>query len=271
MDQTIQQLTDFGVGYGIQIVGAILILIAGWIGAGIFRRLVRRSLLRAKLDATVADFLGQVIYFIVLLLAVLAMLAKFGVQTTSFVAVLGAAGFAVGLALQGSLSHFAAGLLILIFRPFKVGDLIDAGGVLGTVEEIRLFTTVLASPDNIRVIVPNSKVFNDTIRNYSVNDTRRIDLPLGIAYGASIDRAMEVLREVMKADSRVIREPEPQVVVSDFGESSVNLLVQCWTKRGDYWAAKCDLAKKIKENFDIQGIEIPYPHRVVRVVQARES
>jgi small conductance mechanosensitive channel len=266
MEDTIEKIMDITVTYGLQIIGAILILIAGRIGAGIARRLVRRGLAKASVDPTIIGFVGQFAYIIVMVVAVLASLAKFGVQTTSFVAVVGAASFAVGLALQGSLSHFAAGVLLLIFRPIKVGDFVDAGGVMGTVKEIRLFSTIMASPDNVHMVVPNSKIFNDTIKNFSVNDTRRIDLTIGIGYGDSIDRAMEVLLESMRADERIIQEPAPQIVVSDLGDSSVNLLVRCWTKRADFWPVKCDLTKNIKENFDIQGIEIPFPQRVVQMM-----
>lgn len=266
MEQTIEEIMDIAVKYGLQIIGAILILIAGRIGAGIVRRLVRRGLTKTNVDPTIVGFVGRFAYIIVMVVAVLASLAKFGVQTTSLVAVLGAAGFAVGLALQGSLSHFAAGVLLLIFRPIKVGDFIDAGGVMGTVKEIRLFSTVMAAPDNVYMVIPNSKIFNDTIKNFSINETRRIDLTVGIGYGDSIERAMEVLLEVMRADERIIQEPTPQIVVSDLGDSSVNLLVRCWTKSTDFWPVKCDLTKNIKENLDIQGIEIPFPQRVVTMV-----
>jgi small conductance mechanosensitive channel len=266
MEEAIQSVMEVTVKYGLQIIGAILILIAGRIVAGICRRLARRALAKANVDATVTSFFAQFAYIIVMLAAVLASLAKFGVQTTSFVAILGAAGFAVGMALQGTLSHFAAGVLLLIFRPIKVGDFVEVGGVSGTVKEVRLFTTVMATPDNVHMIVPNSKIFNDTIKNFSVNDTRRIDLTIGIGYGDSIDRAMEVLMEVMRADERIIQEPAPQIVVTDLGDSSVNLLLRCWTKRADFWPVKCDLTKNVKENFDIQGIEIPFPQQVIHAV-----
>jgi small conductance mechanosensitive channel len=266
MEETVDKIMEISVTYGLEIIGAILILIAGRIGAGIARKIVRRALAKTNVEPTIVGFTGQFVYIIVMVVAVLASLAKFGVQTTSFVAVLGAAGFAIGLALQGTLSHFAAGVLLLVFRPIKVGDFIDAGGVMGTVKEIRLFTTIMATPDNVHMVVPNSKIFNDIIKNFSVNETRRIDLTVGIGYGDSIDRAMEVLLEVMRADDRIIREPAPQIVVSDLGDSSVNLLVRCWTKRADFWPVKCDLTKNVKENLDIQGIEIPFPQRVVTVV-----
>jgi small conductance mechanosensitive channel len=263
MEEAFETVMDVTVTYGLEIIGAILILIAGRIGAGIARKLARRGLGKTGVDHTIVGFVGQFAYIIVLVVAILASLAKFGIQTTSFVAVLGATAFAVGLALQGSLSHFAAGVMLLIFRPIKAGDFIDAGGVMGSVKEIRLFTTIMAAPDNVHMVVPNGKIFNDTIKNFSINETRRIDLTVGIGYGESIERAMEVLLEVMRVDDRIIQEPVPQIVVTDLADSSVNLLVRCWTKRGDFWPVKCDLTKNIKENLDIQGIEIPFPQRVV--------
>jgi small conductance mechanosensitive channel len=266
MENTVEQIMEITVKYGFQVIGAVLILIAGRVVAGIARKLTRRAMGKANVDPTITGFVAQFAYILVIVVAVLASLAKFGVQTTSFVAVLGAAGFAVGFALQGTLSHFAAGVLLLIFRPLKVGDFVEAGGVSGTVQEVRLFTTIMATPDNVHMVVPNAKIFNDTIRNFSVNDTRRVDLTIGIGYSDSIDRAIEVLMEVMRADDRIIQEPAPQVVVTELADSSVNLLVRCWSKRGDFWPVKTDLTKNIKENFDIQGIEIPFPQQVVKMM-----
>ncbi len=267
MEAIVEDVIEVVTVYGLQIIGAILILIFGRIGAGIARKVVRRALGKADVDPTITGFVGQFAYIIVLAVAVLASLAKFGVQTTSFVAVLAAAGFAVGFALQGSLSHFAAGVLLLLFRPLRVGDFVEAGGVSGTIKEIRLFNTIMSSPDNVHMVVPNSKIFNDTIKNYSVNDTRRIDMTIGIGYSDSIDRAMEVLMEVMRADNRIIQEPSPQIVVTELADSSVNLLLRCWTRRAEFWPVKTDLTKNIKENFDLQGIEIPFPQQVVQMVK----
>jgi small conductance mechanosensitive channel len=267
MDKIVEDVIQVVAKYGLQVIGALLILIFGRIAAGIARKGTKKAMDKAGTDPTITGFVKQFAYIIVMVVAVLASLSKFGIQTTSFVAVLGAAGFAVGFALQGSLSHFAAGVMLLVFRPIRVGDFVEAGGVSGTVKEIKLFTTTMATPDNVHVVVPNSKIFNDTIKNYSVNESRRVDLTIGIGYGDSIDRAMEVLMEVMRADDRIIKEPSPQIVVVDLGDSSVNLLVRCWTKRADFWTVKCDLTKNIKENFDIQGIEIPFPQRVVNVVK----
>ncbi len=263
MEQIVEDVIQVVAKYGLQVIGALLILIFGRIAAGIARKATRKAMDKSGVDPTITGFVKQFAYIIVIVVAVLASLSKFGIQTTSFVAVLGAAGFAIGFALQGSLSHFAAGVMLLVFRPIRVGDFVEVGGVSGTVKEIKLFTTIMATPDNVHMVVPNSKIFNDTIKNYSVNDSRRVDLTIGIGYGDSIDRAMEVLMEVMRADDRIIKEPSPQIVVVDLGDSSVDLLVRCWTKRADFWGVKCDLTKNIKENFDIQGIEIPFPQRVM--------
>lgn len=271
MENALEQLTAFLVSYGLKVLGAVLILIAGRIAAGVARRLIARALNKCDVDSTIVGFTSRLGFILVIVVAVLASLAKFGVETTSFVAVLGAAGFAVGFALQGTLSHFASGVMIILFRPFRVGDFIEAAGVMGSVKEIRLFKTVMNTPDNITLIVPNGKIFGDIIKNFSVNETRRVDVTVGIGYGESIDRAIEVLLEVMKADERIIAEPEPQIVVSELADSSVNLLIRCWTRRNDFWAVKCDLTKNIKENFDLQSIEIPYPQRVVHNVAASKN
>ena len=266
-----ERVGDKLIEYGMAVLGAILILILGRIMARVGTRLAKRAMERANVDETIRSFVGRIIYIVVIAFAVIAALAKFGIQTTSFVALLGAAGLAVGLALQGSLSNFASGVMIIAFRPFSVGDFIDAAGVKGTVKEIRIFTTVMATPDNVKVILPNSRIFGDVIHNFSIFDTRRIDLTIGIGYSDDIGRAVEVLQEVMKADSRVIADPEPQVVVTELADSSVNLLARCWTARTDFFNTKCDLTRSIKESLDVQGIEIPFPQRVIHHANAQSS
>jgi small conductance mechanosensitive channel len=203
-----------------------------------------------------------------MLVVVLAALATFGVQTTSFVAVLGAATFAVGFALQGSLANFAAGVMIITFRPYRVDDFIEAAGVSGTVRSVHLFNTVINTPDNIRVIIPNSKIYGDVIKNISGNDTRRVDLVIGISYGSPISKAIQIAMDVMKSDERVLAEPEPMVAVSELADSSVNLVVRPWVNKADYWAVRFDVTQKIKEAYDKNGIEIPFPQRVVHMASA---
>ena len=266
MDNATDQLTIFITTYGIKVIGAIIILILGRIAAGIGRRVVKKVLEKSKTDPAVVSFVGSMIYFLILIFAVLAALAKFGIQTASFVAILGAAGFAIGFALQGSLANFAAGVLILVLRPFKVGNFIDGAGVAGTVKEIQLFTTILATPDNIKIMVPNGKLFGDTIKNFSGFDTRRVDLVIGIGYTSDIQKAYDVLMNLIKEDTRILSDPPTNIAVSELADSSVNFVVRPWVKRQDYWGVKFDLTRKIKEAFDENGIEIPFPQQVVHML-----
>ena len=260
------QLMIFATAYGLKIVGAIVILIIGRIVAGFGRKVVTNLLNRTNTDQAVVSFVGSLVYILILTFAVLAALAKFGIQTASLVAVLGAAGFAIGFALQGSLANFAAGVLILVIRPFKVGDLIDAAGIFGTVKEIHLFTTVLSTVDNVQILVPNGKLYGDIIKNYSANDTRRVDMVFGIGYSSSIEDAFQTISSVLKADKRVLAEPEPQIAVCELADSSVNFVVRPWVNKDDYWTVKFDTTRKIKEEFDAKGIEIPFPQTTVHMV-----
>jgi len=266
VQQMVDQLGGLVVDYGLKVLGAILILIVGRLIASLLSRGLKRAMSRARADATLAIFFGRVIHVLVMVFAVIAALAKFGVQTTSFVAILGAAGLAVGLALQGSLANFASGVMLIAFRPFKVGDFIDAAGVAGSVKEINIFTTEMATPDNIKVIVPNASIFGGVIKNFAGYDTRRVDVNVGVAYGANIDRAVEVAQDLLGSDERIFDEPAPQVVVNELADSSVNLILRCWVRRDDFWPVKFALTKNIKEHFDVQGIEIPFPQRVVHMV-----
>lgn len=265
------ELTDIQVWlslYGLKVIGAIIILILGRIGAGIGRKIVKRMLERTKTDVAVTSFVSNLTFALIVTLAVLAALAKFGIQTASFIAVLGALGFAVGFALQGSLANFAAGILILVLRPFKVGDFVEGAGVAGSVKEIDLFTTILATPDNVKILVPNGKMFGDIIKNYTAFDSRRIDLVIGIGYGSDIQKAQEIMLNLIKADERIFDDPAPQIAVSELADSSVNFVVRPWVKKEDYWSVRFDLTRKIKEAFDENGIEIPFPQTTVHMAQA---
>jgi small conductance mechanosensitive channel len=266
MESVVNQIVALGATYGLKVIGAIIILIVGRIVASMGRGLVQRMLEKAETDPVIVSFAGGLTYFLILTFAVLAALAKFGVQTASFVAILGAAGFAIGFALQGSLSNFAAGVLLLLFRPFKVGDYIEAAGVAGTVKDIQLFTTVLATPDNVKIMVPNGKIYGDTIKNISAYDTRRVDLVVGIGYSSSIEKAYEVLTSLIKEDARILSDPAYQIAVSELADSSVNLVVRSWVKKEDYWGVRFDLTRNIKHSFDEHDIEIPFPQRVVHTV-----
>jgi small conductance mechanosensitive channel len=271
MENVTTQLNYYFTTYGLQVIGAIIILIVGRIAAGLGRRIIRRFLEKANVDVAVVKFVGSLTYFLILTFAVLAALAKFGIQTASFVAILGAAGFAIGFALQGSLSNFAAGVLILVLRPFKVGDFIMGAGEAGTVKEIQLFTTVLATPDNVKIMIPNGKLFGDIIKNVSAYETRRVDLVIGIGYSSDIQKAYDVMLDLIKGDERVLSDPPPQIAVSELADSSVNFVVRSWVKSGDYWDVKFDLTRAIKEAFDAKGIEIPFPQRVVHMVSESAS
>jgi len=266
MSNVADQLLVFITTYGIKIIGAILILVLGRIAAGIGRKMVKRLLEKSKTEPSIVSFVGSLTYILILVFAVLATLAKFGIQTTSFVAIVGAAGLAIGFALQGSLSNFAAGILILVLRPFRVDDFIMGAGVAGTVKRIQLFTTELATPDNIKVMVPNSKLFGDVIKNVTAYDTRRVDLVIGIGYSSDIQKAYDVMMDIITKDERILPEPAPQIAVSELADSSVNFVVRPWVKKEDYWPVKFELTRKIKEAFDKNNIEIPFPQQTVHVI-----
>jgi len=261
------RIVEWVVAYGGQAIGAIATLVIGYLVARLARRWMKRWLTRTNLAEALQRFLTQITYVGILVFAIVASLARFGIQTTSFVAILGAAGFAIGFALQGSLANFAAGVLLLVLKPFKIGDYVEAGGVSGTVKDIQLFTSVLATPDNVKVMVPNAQVYGGVIRNYSGYETRRIDLIVGIGYDDSIDQASSTAQAVMQDDDRILREPEPQVMVDELADSSVNLRLRMWVQGADYWNVLFDLTRAVKEAFDARGIEIPYPQHVVHVSQ----
>lgn len=266
MEPIYQQVIPYITEWGLKVIGAFAILVLGRFAAGMIRRGVRRVLGRANVDPAIIGFVTSLVYIGVIVFAVLAALAKFGVETTSFVAVLGAAGFAVGFALQGSLSNFAAGVLILVLRPYRVGDYIDAGGAAGSVKEIQLFTTVLATPDNMRILIPNGKIYGDVIKNITANPTRRVDMTVGISYGSSMKKARQLLDKIIAEDKRVLPDPAPMVAVAELADSSVNFVVRPWVKKEDYWTLKFEMTERIKEVFDANDIEIPFPQRTVHMV-----
>jgi small conductance mechanosensitive channel len=270
MENISDQLLVFITTYGIKIIGAILILVLGRIAAGLGRKIVTRVLKKSKTEPAIVSFVGSLTYILILVFAVLATLAKFGIQTASFVAILGAAGLAVGFALQGSLANFAAGVLILVLRPFRIDDFIMGAGVAGTVKRIRLFITELATPDNIKVMVPNSKLFGDVIKNITAYDTRRVDLVIGIGYSSDIQKAYDVMMDIITKDSRILSDPPPQIAVSELADSSVNFVVRPWVKKEDYWPVKFDLTRNIKEAFDKNNIEIPFQQQDVHLYEHKE-
>ncbi|MGM0623062.1 MAG: mechanosensitive ion channel family protein [Campylobacterota bacterium] len=222
---------------------------------------------KSKMDDTLIGFLESVLYGIMLVFIALAALAQLGIETTSFIAVLGAAGLAVGLAFKDSLSNVGSGMMIIILKPFGVGDYVTAGGESGTIEKITIFQTFMTTPDNKSIVVPNASITSDTITNYSAKETRRVDFVFGIGYDDDLKKAKEVLQEVISGDERVLQEPEPMVVVGELGDSSVNFYVRGWVKSADYWGLKWDLTELVKLRFDQEGISIPFPQMDLHMKQ----
>jgi len=251
--------------WSIKIITAILIFVIGrWI-ARLLVSLTRKAMLKGKLDTMLVDFIGNILFALLLTIVVLAALEQLGVKTTSALAILGAAGLAVGLSLQSSLSNFAAGVMLIIFRPFKTGDFVEAGGVNGIVESMSIFTSILRTPDNREVIVPNGQIYSSTITNYSARDTRRIDLVFSIGYDDDIRQAKVLIEEVLGKESRMLNDPAPTIMVLELGASSVDLAVRPWVNSSDYWTVRSDLLENIKAAFDANGISIPYPQQDVHI------
>jgi small conductance mechanosensitive channel len=265
---TAQVVTEMISAWGLNVLGAIVLLVLGRIAAGWARRLVRKALGKARVEPTLVPFVAGLTYWLILVFVFVAVLGLVGIQTASLLALFGVAGLAVGLALQGTLSNFASGVMLLLFRPFHVGDYIDAGGTAGSVEAIGLFYTTLNTPDNVKILLPNSSVFGQTIKNYAANPTRRNDIVVGISYDDDIGLAIETIKRVLAADERVLAEPEPFVAVAELGDSSVNVVLRPWCRREDYGGLRADLMRKLKEELETAGCSIPYPQRDVHVFQA---
>ncbi len=261
-DQVMEILTT----YGLEVLGAIAILVVGWILAGWAKAGTRRALNRVRwMDDTVRPIFAAVVGYLVLAITLIAVLNQFGVQTASIIAVLGAAGLAVGLALQGTLSNVAAGVMLLFLRPFKVGDYVEAGGASGTVKEVGLFNTELSTSDNVYIVVPNSAIFSQEISNYSRYATRRLDIAVGVAYDADLTKAMSVLLATLEADGRALPDPAPQVMVMELGDSAITINLRFWVNAADLWPCKWAMNKAVKEALDAAGIEIPFPQRVLHM------
>ena len=265
MEEVMTTIFGYLATYGIQIVGAIVILIVGMWLAKIISRFVGRLVGRTKVEQTLVNFVQNLCYVALMLFVVIAALSKLGIQTTSFIVVIGAAGLALGLALQGSLANFAAGVLLLIFKPYKIGDFIEAAGRKGTVRGIQIFNTSIDTLDNIRVIIPNSKVTGDSICNYTTNGTRRVDLTVGVSYSDDPKKAKHVIEDALASDTRILREPPARVAVSELGDSSVNFVVRPWVKCEDYWPVYFDTTEKIKAALDHNGVTIPFSQIDVHV------
>jgi small conductance mechanosensitive channel len=267
MDALLPMLADFGVR---ALIALVIFVVGRWV-ANLMASGLQRGLSRGKTDPTLIGFVVNLVRVALLAFVVIAALSQLGIQTAGFVAVIGAAGLAVGFALQGSLSNFASGVMLLIFRPLKVGDFVEAGGTAGSVREIGIFTTTLHTPDNKKVIVPNAQITGGIITNFSANETRRVDLVASIGYGDDIPRAKAVLERIVHDHPLVLDEPAPQVELSTLGDSSVDFVVRPWVNTADYWRVYFDLTESIKTTFDREGISIPFPQRDVHLYQAKAN
>jgi len=265
MQDLFKTITHYLATNGIDIIIALLIFVVGRWAAKMISKLLSRLMQKAKLDATLVTFVGHLAYFLILVLVIIAALEKAGVKTSSAVVVLGAAGLAIAMAWQGSLSNFASGVLMVIFKPIKVGDFVDIGGAKGTVKDIQILNTVLDSPNNVRIIVPNSQITGSKVENYSANATRRIDLTVGVSYSDDLNKAKKVIQDVLANDSRILKEPAAVVAVFELASSSVNLVVRPWVNNADYWAVYFDTVERIKAALDENGITIPFPQQDIYI------
>jgi small conductance mechanosensitive channel len=260
-----QQLSGVVSAYGLKVIGALAVLVIGrWIARWVKRTTVR-SLERGKVDATLVPFISGLVYTLFMVFVVVAVLGLFGIPTASFIAVLGAAGLAVGLALQGTLANFAAGVMLLIFRPFKVGDLVEVAGTLGIVKEIGIFATHVNQLDHVRVIISNATVYGDKIKNFTTNGILRVDLTVGVSYGDDLEKAKSTILAVVNAHENVLKDPAPQVEVVEMGDSSVNFVVRPWCATEDYWRVYFDVTQGCKEQLEAAGCSIPFPQRDVHL------
>lgn len=263
------QVQEIVAVWGLKVIAAIAIFVIGrWVAMGV-RKGVRRVMEKADTDPIIVGFVGSISYIALLAFVIIAALGQLGIQTTSFIAILGAAGLAIGLALQGSLANFAAGFLMIMFRPFKVGDFIEGAGVAGVVESIQIFTTTMKTGDNKTIIIPNAKLSGDNIVNYSAKPTRRVDMTVGVAYDADLSVVRDVLKDIISKESRIHSDPEPLIAVAELADSSVNFVVRVWTDTGDYWAVKFAMNETIKNRFDAEGIGIPFPQRDLHIVSGQ--
>lgn len=264
-ENTITQIQELLAVYGLKIIAALAIFVIGKIIAGIIKNGIAKGMSKAKSDPILISFTTNMIYAALLAFIIIAALGQLGIQTTSFIAILGAAGLAVGLALQGSLSNFAAGVLMIIFRPFKQGDFVEGAGVAGVIEEVHIFNTVMRTGDNKTIIIPNGNLMNGNIVNYSTKPTRRLDFVFGIGYDDDIRKAKQVLEEILNSDERILKEPAITIGLLELADSSVNIAVRPWVKSSDYWPVHFDITEQVKLRFDEEGISFPYPQQEVHI------
>jgi small conductance mechanosensitive channel len=267
----LEKIQAMGMEYGVKIVGAVIILIVGFWVAKMIKKGITKVMEKRGIDPTLISFVSSMLFVVMKIFVIVAALEKLNIKTTSFIAILGAAGLAVGLALQGSLANFAAGVLMIIFKPFKLGDFIEAGGTTGAVVDIGIFTTTINSPDNKKMIVPNGAVMGGKITNFNANGTRRVDLVAGISYDDDIDKAKSIIKGILEADARILKDPAPTVAVVDMADSSVNIVVRPWCAGADYWGVYFDTTETIKKKFDENDITIPFPQRDVHIYEHKEG
>jgi len=258
-------LLDLAFDWGPRLIGAIIVLLVGLQIIGWLSKWLKKSFEKRNVDPSLRPFLRSLITTLLKVLLVISVMGMLGIQMTSFIAILGAAGLAIGLALSGTLQNFAGGVIILIFKPYKVGDYITAAGHSGTVNEIQIFVTILKTPDNVTIIIPNSELATSSLTNYSAEQTRRVDWTFGVAYGDDFNKAKDVLLKIIKADERIHAAPEPFIVLGELADSSVNLIVRVWVNASDYWDVKFDMNEKVYKTFAEEGLNIPFPQMDVHV------
>lgn len=265
MENIQEQVLAFALEYGVKLVGALIVLIVGFQLIGWFSKWLRNAFEKRNIDASLRPFIVSLLSNLLKALLLISVLSMLGIQMTSFIAILGAAGLAIGLALSGTLQNFAGGVIILLFKPFKVGDFITAEGYSGTVEEIQIFVTMLKTPQNVTIIIPNSGLATNSLTNFSAKPIRRVDWTFGIAYGDSYDKAKQVLLGLINADERIHKDPAPFIVLSELGDSSVNITVRVWANSSDFWAVFFDMNEKVYKAFATEGINIPFPQMDVHL------
>lgn len=263
----LEKIQSLGLEFGGRALIAVAIFYVGRTIARMIAQGLRKLMVAQQVDKILESFVSNLVYWVLMTFVVIAAINQVGVQTTSLIAVMGAAGLAVGLALQGSLANFAAGVLIVLFRPYRVGDFVEAAGIAGAVVQVQILTTILKTGDNKEIVVPNGQIMGSIITNYSSNETRRVDLTIGVSYGDDIDKVRSTIRELVDADERILKDPECLIAVSALADSSVNFAVRPWVKTADYWAVYFGLTEAIKKRFDQEGISFPFPQREVHLKQ----
>lgn len=270
IEQWLPKIQEYGVTYGLKIIGALVIFIIGKWVAKALTKFARKLMKRSEMDDMLVKFLGNIVYAVLLTFVVIAAISQLGIQTASLVAVIGAAGLAIGLALQGSLANFAAGVLTIIFRPYKIGDMVEVADQVGVVEEVDVFTTVLRTPDRTKVIIPNGQIMSDVITNFTDEEKRRMEVSVGIGYDDDIDKAREAIIAAVKQSPYVVDDPAPSVSVSELADSSVNLAVRPWVIAAKYAPASHDLNERVKKGLDAAGVSIPFPQRDVHIFEHKK-